>query len=293
MRIIRSLPSVDDIAEFVTKQWDLPGALSVHLLNTSMREVYEITYGADRRVLYLYPAGRQTAEVESEWQLAAHLRSQSINVPVAIPARDGSICLPVALPEGIRLAVLCEFIDGRLYRGQPTETSTAAFGSALARMHQASDGLDLQRSEHGLDFFLDSSMEAISAAYPEEVRLNDALASAAPVIRERVGSLPREIPAFGLIHGDVIRANAIVAPDGSLWIIDLDLCGLGWRAYDVASFLVVSLDGQEDLGQAFLDAYDCVRPLTDAEVGRGLVKRCVKEIRRPPSSPPQWTSAPG
>jgi Ser/Thr protein kinase RdoA (MazF antagonist) len=35
-----------------------------------------------------------------------------------------------------------------------------------------------------------------------------------------------------------IRANALVADDGAVTVIDFDWAGLGWRAYDVASYLL-------------------------------------------------------
>ncbi len=68
-----------------------------------------------------------------------------------------------------------------------------------------------------------------------------------------------------MVHGDVIRANAQVSADATVTVLDFDLCGPGWRAYDVASYLAVA--GTAEAQQAFLAGYQEIRPLGEAEIG--------------------------
>ena len=79
--------------------------------------------------------------------------------------------------------------------------------------------------------------------------------------------LARQRPAYGLIHGDVIRANALVSEPGQVTIIDFDLCGPGWRAYDLAGYLLTIRDTPEEQAfeGAFLAGYQQERPLSPAE----------------------------
>ena len=53
-------------------------------------------------------------------------------------------------------------------------------------------------------------------------------------------SLPRSARAktiYGLIHADLHVGNILYHPDDGFCILDFDQCALGWRAYDVATFL--------------------------------------------------------
>lgn len=89
----------------------------------------------------------------------------------------------------------------------------------------------------------------------------------ATLILPRLEALPQAKPYYGLIHGDVIRANAQIADDGTMTILDFDLCGPGWRAYDIASYLIVikGLPDEAALEAAFLGGYEQIRPITGVE----------------------------
>ena len=93
------------------------------------------------------------------------------------------------------------------------------------------------------------------------------LSCSAAILQSWVDRLPKENPAYGMIHGDVIRANAQVANDSRVTILDFDFCGDGWRAYDVASYLhaIWGTPDESEFEQAFLEGYNAVRPLTNAE----------------------------
>ncbi|MBU0491151.1 MAG: phosphotransferase [Chloroflexi bacterium] len=93
------------------------------------------------------------------------------------------------------------------------------------------------------------------------------LHQAATTLRPKMATLPREKPLYGMIHGDVIRANAQVSDDGQVTVLDFDLCGLGWRVYDVASYLFVvqGLPNQDESERAFLEGYQEIRSLTKCE----------------------------
>ena len=164
-----------------------------------------------------------------------------------------------------RPIVLCEFISGRSYRQQPTAQLAEAFGREIARIHCESEGLDLNRPVHEPQTYMDSSVDALKRVFPNQHQLLDLLESAIPILDGRITCIPKNAPVYGLIHGDVIRANAIVSTDGTLWVIDFDLCGMGWRSYDIASFTYVSSGAQESCANSFRMGYDEVRPLLEVE----------------------------
>jgi len=88
------------------------------------------------------------------------------------------------------------------------------------------------------------------------------LRQVAAAVRPRIAALPTESPGYGFCHGDTGSANAHITTDGHLTLFDFDLCGVGWRAYDIGTFLI---DEPETIGHAFLEGYESVRALTAVE----------------------------
>ena len=88
------------------------------------------------------------------------------------------------------------------------------------------------------------------------------LRQVAAAIQPRIAALSTELPYYGLCHGDAASANAHVTDEGHLTLFDFDMCGAGWRAYDIATFLI---DESEPVATAFLEGYTAVRAVTDAE----------------------------
>lgn len=74
--------------------------------------------------------------------------------------------------------------------------------------------------------------------------------------------------AVGACHGDLTGANASLAADGTLTFFDFEYCGLGFRAYDLATFRWGAAMGPHRLGtddralwSAFLAGYAERRPV--------------------------------
>ncbi len=105
---------------------------------------------------------------------------------------------------------------------------------------------------------------AVVTERPEDVAY---LQEVALLLKSRIATLPREPPAFGLVHGDVIPSNAQVTPAGKIAMLDFDFCGDGWRAYDVATYLgeVRFWNASPVTADGFLAGYEEVRPLLDWE----------------------------
>ena len=99
-------------------------------------------------------------------------------------------------------------------------------------------------------------------------------------ISPQLADLPKTIPYYGMIHGDVIRANVQVSNRTKITILDFDLSALGWRIYDIASFLI-TLHGPNgiDFKHAYLGGYNAVRPLDSFEQGLIPLFKAIREVR--------------
>ena len=112
--------------------------------------------------------------------------------------------------------------------------------------------------------------EAVAAAERALIERPDVVAflhESATRLRPKLDPLPKESPTYGVIHGDVIRANALVGDDDTVTVLDFDFCGIGWRAYDVASYLLTirNTPMEADFAEAFLAGYTDIRALTPDE----------------------------
>jgi Ser/Thr protein kinase RdoA (MazF antagonist) len=198
-------------------------------------------------------------------------------------------------PEGLRYGVLAPFVAGKHLRERPWLASVRTYGSLIARIHQLADGLpgSLARPVLDWDLLVDRSAAALEAIVTVQRDQVDLVHSAADALRLRMAGLPRQEPLFGLVHGDAIQANAQVANDGRVTVLDFDLCGYGWRAYDVASYLL-AVSGHPEQEQAFLAGYEVIRPLSAIE--RDMLPvlgaaRAVFDIGVKAANVPHWGSA--
>jgi len=109
-------------------------------------------------------------------------------------------------------------------------------------------------------------------------------------------SVVKEPPAYGLIHGNVIRANALVGGDATVTVLDFDFCGRGWRAYDIASYLLTirGTPNEREFADALLARYIKTWPLLPAEhaaIPLFEVVRTIFEIGTPARYVNHWGSA--
>jgi Ser/Thr protein kinase RdoA (MazF antagonist) len=68
--------------------------------------------------------------------------------------------------------------------------------------------------------------------------------------------------------GDPHSGNAHFTPDNSVTLFDFDQCGYGWRAFEMAKFLEISLrtGTSRKIRDAFFNGYQAIEPLTEFEV---------------------------
>jgi Ser/Thr protein kinase RdoA (MazF antagonist) len=119
-------------------------------------------------------------------------------------------------------------------------SSAEALGRALARMHSAADDFTSihRRSPLDLDHLIQEPLrraQSFVAHRPDEwtylVRLGETLS-------ERIAALASAGLDWGPCHGDATERNAHLADDGAATLYDFDSGGPGWRAYDLATFLM-------------------------------------------------------
>lgn len=269
------------------------------LITAFMRDVYLVTADQKRYIFYLYRHQQRTgSEIRAEWQFVDFLYAHGVAVAPAILSKSGEYVLPIAAPEGNRFGVLTTYVAGEHLRQRSSLEAVKAYGRLIAQIHTLADEMPfpLTRPVNDVESILKQSLAAFAAEVIDRPRDKDYLSECAAILLARIKGLPKEKPLYGMIHGDVIRTNAQVSEEGVVTVLDFDLCGLGWRMYDIASYLIVirGLADELALEQAFLNGYQEVRPLTEIEQEMMPVFEAIRAIFSigvPAMNVNQWGSA--
>ncbi|HSH79081.1 MAG TPA: phosphotransferase [Herpetosiphonaceae bacterium] len=297
-RVIKSFLAPGVLAQRLAIDYGLQDA-RCQLITATLRDVYHVISRMGHHILIVYRHDQQTLdEIAAEWQLVDYLARQQVPVVPAIPARNGNPILTFQAPEGRRYGVVTDFIAGRHLRQRPSPDAARCYGQIIATIHVLADRMPtpFTRSGREVGAILAQSIAAIQTVVLDRPADVAYLAACATELQRTLSGLPQQSPKYGIIHGDVIRTNALVADDGTVSVIDFELCGLGWRVYDVASYLLtIRGDPQEDrLADAFLAGYTSTRPLMPQEYARLPLFEAIRaifEIGTPAHNVDHWGSA--
>ncbi|GAB3405383.1 protein kinase family protein [Flindersiella endophytica] len=256
----------------VSAKYDLGEPTDIRLLNSAGNDTYAVTADGTPYVLRIYGRNRWhisgPGDYRFELGLLAHLHAEGVPVSTPIPRRDGDPLGRASTPGGDRYFSLLSWAPGTPGH---TETLTQAqaytIGRTLAAIHVAADGYQPGpgQSRYRLDEpnLLDRFVRKLepSLAYDDP--------SDVAFIREQVDDIHRRIRAFdpgpggwGIVHGDVQGLNHNFTDTGEITWFDFDLCGYGWRVYDIAYYYTRI---PEPVRAPVLEAYESVRPLSQSE----------------------------
>jgi Ser/Thr protein kinase RdoA (MazF antagonist) len=249
------------------------------LLTNSLRDVYLVEADGKRYVFYCYRFGWRTRpQIQYEWALIAHIGTKDTVLKVPQPLltsdpRNGWI-VPIAAPEGERFGVLATYAEGVSLRVRISTEIVHQYGQAVAKFHIIADKIELPdlpvtiRPSNDPFVLLANARTHLRLALDRHPTIMQELE---PIFDHVLTLLHPLIPtgsAYGLVHGDVMRHNALVAEDGTLTLLDFDYCGVGWRVYDIAN-MFFSLRGKPNdtaYQAAFLEGYSLHRPLSGEEI---------------------------
>jgi Ser/Thr protein kinase RdoA (MazF antagonist) len=137
--ISKSFLQRDALAHRIEEEYGLAN-VGCQLITATLRDVYLVTSSQGRYVLYIYRHGqRSTDEVSAEWHYVDYLLDSGVPVAPAVPRKTGEYLLGFLAPEGIRLGVLTQFVEGVILRRRPSIAAVRTYGQIVARIHVLSD----------------------------------------------------------------------------------------------------------------------------------------------------------
>jgi len=268
LRVTYSILSADALVAVVSQAYAIGSPLSSQLIRRGLNDTYLLQSQDERYIARVYRAQWRTpSEIAYELELLLHLAAKGVSVSAPIVARNGSLSRPLAAPEGTRYLVLFTYAQGRPLSWEEDDHCYLA-GRVLAMIHAASDDFVSRHARRSLDleYLIDRSLAAIRpflAHRPDWAYLEGLAAR----LRERAVKAAAAGLDWGVCHGDFGAKNVFVSEDRTPTVFDFDLCGPGWRAYDVAVVRWVAMDqNSRGIWDAFLHGYTQVQPLALADL---------------------------
>ncbi len=264
------------LAQYLSKNYSIGEVIHCRLIQRRVSDTYIVQCSTKRYVLRIYrKQWRNMKQVKAELAILDHLNSHACLVPCYVRDGEGESIQALTAPEGERYAVLFEFMEGVSFDERSLDSSTVMekFGMCSARMHNALDYFSItkDRLDLGLEWMLNSPLKHLEPYLVDQPKYLRDLYRYRDWLTEFLASLNAGAPQFGLIHGDLLPANAMFAnaseAEGDVGIIDFDFSGYGWRAYDIAIFIHDNafLNGANGFVETYLEGYEKIRPISDTE----------------------------
>jgi len=259
-------------ADDAQRRFGLPDA-DRRFLRRGQNSVFRLTArDGTSYALRVHPPGHGTEEsVRSELAWMEGLRAEGIPVPAPLPGVDGDPVQRVVADGVSTVAVLLSWAAGSPLGDADGPALWETLGSLMARVHR-----------HGREWARPSGWErpawdaaALAGDRPrwglaEELpdwsgRDRALIRRARTEVGRRLAGLGRGPDRYGLIHGDLMFGNVLVADDGTATIIDFDDSGEGWYAFELAVTLYPFEDdpGFGDRRDALVSGYRSLAPLAE------------------------------
>ena len=277
------------VIEGALAKWGFPDA-RVTLVAQRENQVFRVIDGAGQSyALRLHrPGYRSDPELTAELQWMAALAEGGLRVPAPVAAMDGE---PLQRVEGTQVSIL-GWLDaeplGQIGRPLDLPDRTGAFhalGIEMAKLHHISDQWTppprFQRWSWDRDGLLGE--KPLWDRFWENPTLNEADQSMLTAFRRDVmaelSSLEGQLD-YGLIHADLVPENVMRGEDGSLYLIDFDDGGYGFRLFDIATAIIKhrAEPDFEDLRAALIDGYLSQRALDLSALDLFMALRAVTYV---------------
>ncbi|WP_404787754.1 phosphotransferase [Altericista sp. CCNU0014] len=242
-----------------------------HFWNRGLSDIYLVETLTARYVLRIsHTHWRTKSETEFELELLNYLKRCGVPVSAPLHATDGNLFVEIRAPEGFRYAALFPYAPGRIPIGDLSVKQGYKLGEAVAHLHEAAAEFYscAHRQPLSLEYLLDESFGVIEPYLRFRSEDLAYLRSTIDQIKNRLCDLPQRSPYWTICWGDPHSGNVHFTADNQLTLFDFDQCGYGWRAFEMAKFLQVSIRTgiARKVRDAFFQGYQSRQVLTPLEL---------------------------
>lgn len=272
--IAQSIPTGEAVAQAIEQGYALGAVKHCVLLRPGFNHIFGLDFVDGRRAVARLSDHRPRGAPNSDYEAAFldHLKQANVAVAASIRTRDHSAAFQMDLPEGPRMLMLFEHLEGELLEDSMPDIE--ATGRGLALIHEAGMTYKGPTSRYVLElpFLLDAPIERICAASTTDAALRASFIDIAQRLTARITAIPNLTRVH--CHGDCHDSNnfMVAGPDGTrvAAFFDFDDAGPGLLSYDLSVFLWNMLPRRVGAGfdepsleswRHFLKGYRTVRTL--------------------------------
>ena len=269
--VTNSTLSAFHLGDFVREKYNLGANTTCRLLKNGINDTYLVSDNAEKYVFRVYSLDWRTVhEINEEIRLLNLLRQS--NIPVSYPIGDTNknYVNQLNAPEGKRYGVLFSFAKGEKQLNFAAELHYKA-GEIMARMHQLTEGVSLDRAIYTADVVLEHSFEQLKQFLPTSNPEMDFMVSAQKYLLNQFENFNEDELRCGAVHLDIWFDNMAIDKQDCITLFDFDFCGNGWLIYDVAYYILQLNSTEKDEEEcrlktdAFLKGYESIAQLTAEE----------------------------
>lgn len=268
---IYSTLSPEALIEEVLARYELGAVERCLFWNRGLSDIYLIDARNQSYILKIsHHHWRSQSEIQFELEFLDFLHEHEIPVANPLKTTDGKLFVTVHAVEGDRYAALFPYAPGEVPQGDLNLAQSKILGQTLGKIHQTSLHFHNSTPRQPLDinYLLNDSLAVISPYLHHRVSDLHYLNKAIYEIKQKLTCLKQAPPLWSVCWGDPHSGNVHFTADNQITLFDFDQCGYGWRIFDLAKFLQVSLNAGINcqVRDAFFKGYQSVQELTDAEM---------------------------
>ncbi len=268
--VIYSTLAPEALVEYVLSQYNLDTVTNCLLWHRGLSDIYLVeTYQKSYVLRVSHHHWRSQSDVQFELELLDFLHRNCLPVAYPLYTRDGELLVTIPALEGDRYAALFPYAPGAIPLGDLNINQSQTLGETLGRLHKIGTKFEssVERQPLTTEYLLDESLRIIAPFLKNRIEDMAYLKSAIAKIKSQVAQIPQKPPFWGICWGDPHSGNVHFTHDHQITLFDFDQCGYGWRAFDLAKFLQVSMNAgiSRKTRDAFFKGYSKVQTLIPQE----------------------------
>ena len=213
---------------------------------------------------------RSRSDIEFELELLDFLYQQGVPVAHPLKTKDGKLSVTIHALEGDRYAALFPYAPGKVPLGDLNLVQSKVLGKTLAKLHQTSANFQSSNIKQPLNlkYLLNDSLAVILPYLTKRNGDLEYLQEEIDKIERQITKIPQQEPFWSVCWGDPHSGNVHFTAENFVTLFDFDQCGYGWRAFDLAKFLQVSLRAgmSRKIRDAFFTGYQTIEKLQPIEL---------------------------
>ena len=239
-RISRSILSEAALAGIIRAEYGLTEIAAVLFWRTGIagNDVYEILADGSKYLMKIYFHKVDPVQVAASITLMMIVKKHGLPVPAVMLNKNADSVIHIDFPEGRRLGVLFEFIEG-IEPDMADEADAFQIGTLLSNLYQAFDTIEekLPLRSIGHHYLVQNAIDQLSIYLPNEKEKIGYLSNMGKELWARLdGTLENAQLSYGLCHGDFHTGNMKKDKLGHIHLFDFDACGYGYRLFDIGVY---------------------------------------------------------